>query len=135
MVTVMKVAQINMVSYGSTGKIMLQIAEVARNAGHDARTYATEPFQRKRVVVSNNIPEHYIWGSYFENMLHYYIGSTLGKNGFYSKRGTKWLLRELDKFAPDVVHLHNLHSHCINFPMLFHFLKEKNVKVIWTLHD
>ena len=26
----MKIAQINMVSYGSTGKIMLQIAETAR---------------------------------------------------------------------------------------------------------
>jgi len=40
----MKIAQINMILYGSTGKIMLQIAETARKHGHEVRTYSTIPF-------------------------------------------------------------------------------------------
>jgi len=59
----------------------------------------------------------------------------LGCNGIFSRRGTKQLINDLEKFKPDIVHLHNLHMFCINLPMLFSYIKEKNVKVIWTLHD
>ena len=34
-----------------------------------------------------------------------------------------------------LVHLHNIHGDYINYPLLFHFIKKKNIPVIWTLHD
>lgn len=43
----MKIAQINMTPYGSTGKIMLQIAQTAQSFGHNVACFTTEIFQWK----------------------------------------------------------------------------------------
>ena len=131
----MKIAQINMIPYGSTGKIMLQIAEMARKHGHEVRTYSTVPFDRNEHAASTPTENHFVWGSERENRLHYYLGSALGRNGCFSKKGTTELIADLKLFQPDIVHLHNLHKFCINLPMLFQYLKESNVRTVWTLHD
>lgn len=131
----MKIAQINMIPYGSTGKIMLQIAETARKHGHEVRTYSTVPFDRNEHAASTPTENHFVWGSERENRLHYYLGSALGRNGCFSKKGTTELIADLKLFQPDIVHLHNLHKFCINLPMLFKYLKESNVRTVWTLHD
>lgn len=130
----MKIAQINMIPYGSTGKIMLQIAAAAREAGHTVRTYSTIPYDKQEKPISCP-PNHFVWGDMAENRRHYYLGSILGRNGCYSRKGTQQLIDDLKAFQPDVVHLHNLHKFCINLPMLFSYLKESGVRVIWTLHD
>lgn len=131
----MKIAQINMIPYGSTGKIMLQIAETARKQGHEVRTYSTIPFDKNEHVASTPTENHFVWGSEKENCIHYYLGSMLGRNGCFSKKGTAELIADLKAFQPDIVHLHNLHKFCINLPMLFQYLKESNVRTVWTLHD
>ena len=131
----MKVAQINMFPYGSTGNIMLNIARAARQHGHTARTYSTVPFDRYEKAPKKKLEDHYSWGSPFENMVHYYLGSTFGGNGLHSKHGTKKLLEDIERFSPDIIHLHNLHKFCINLPMLFEYLKLSGADVIWTLHD
>lgn len=131
----MRIAQINMIHYGSTGKIMLQIAETARKHGHQVRTYSTNPFDKNEHVICTLNANHFVWGSKNENKIHYYLGSLLGRNGCFSKKGTADLIADLKEFQPDIVHLHNLHKFCINLPMLFKYLKESNVRVVWTLHD
>ena len=131
----MKIAQINMIPYGSTGKIMLQIAETARKQGHEVRTYSTIPFDKNEHAASTPTENHFVWGSEKENCIHYYLGSMLGRNGCFSKKGTAELIADLKAFQPDIVHLHNLHKFCINLPMLFQYLKESNVRTVWTLHD
>ena len=131
----MKVAQINMLPRGSTGKMMLQIMKVARQSGIEAKSYTTPIF-----LVTGKEPRmkedhlHY-FGSFYENMFHNYAGKMLGRNGHYSYFGTKQLIRALKAFGPDIIHLHNIHAHCINLPLLFRFLSHSNIKVIWTLHD
>lgn len=130
----MKIAQINMIPYGSTGKIMLQIAAAARKAGHTVRTYSTIPYDKLEKPIACP-PDHFVWGDMAENRRHYYLGSILGRNGCYSRKGTRQLINDLKAFQPDIVHLHNLHKFCINLPMLFSYLKESGVRVIWTLHD
>lgn len=131
----MRIAQINMIPYGSTGKIMLQIAETARKHGHEVRTYSTIPFDKNEHAAVTPSENHFVWGSEKENRLHYYLGSALGRNGCFSKKGTAELIADLKAFQPDIVHLHNLHKFCINLPMLFRYLKENNVRTVWTLHD
>ena len=131
----MRVAILNMVPNGSTGKIMLQTAQVAREQGWDARTYCTEIFSFKGKQKPFTAPHHHTWGGFYENMVHYFVGSTLGRNGYYSAHGTRKLVRELKEFQPDVLHLHNLHSYCIHFPTLFSYIKQYNIPTVWTLHD
>lgn len=131
----MKIAEINMLSNGSTGKIMLQVADTARAAGHKVKTYSPVRFVRGKRVAPPDIPDHLSWGTREEAMLHYYVGTLLGRNGMYSKKGTRQLIYDLKKFSPDIIHLHNLHMYCINLPMLFDYIKENRIKVVWTLHD
>ena len=44
-------------------------------------------------------------------------------------------LKQVDRYAPDVIHLHNLHGSYINLPLLFRYIKKHNIPVVWTLHD
>lgn len=131
----MRIAQINMIPYGSTGKIMLQIATTAREQGMEARSYTTDLFSiggKKPRVVAEDL---YYYGSFYENMIHNYLGKLLGRNGHYSYFGTQQLIKMLKEFSPDIVHLHNLHCNCIHLPSLFKYLQKNKIKVVWTLHD
>lgn len=131
----MKIAQINITTGGSTGHIMLNIATVARENGFDSRTYSPVRFSRNGKISFPDIDGHTYWGSKFESFVHYYLGQLLGKNGVLSYRGTKELVKDLEQFKPDIIHLHNIHAFCINLPLLFRYIHKNNVKVIWTLHD
>ncbi len=131
----MKIAILNMTQKGSTGKIMLQIARTAREYGHIVKTFSPMLYDEKCNYSTDLIDDHYFFGSVAENRIHCYLGIALGRNGFYSHKGTRDLVKQLEQFKPDIVHLHNLHKFCINLPQLFNYLKSSKVKVIWTLHD
>jgi len=131
----MKIAEINMVFTGSTGKIMLQIASLASESGFTARTYTPVLFAKGKKTSLPDIKNHFHWGTRFESCFHYYVGTLLGQNGIYSRKGTKQLIKDLEEFKPDIIHLHNLHQYCINFSLLFNYIKRNNIRVIWTLHD
>ena len=131
----MKIAQINMTPYGSTGKIMLQIAQTAQSFGHNVACFTTEIFSVEGRKTRVKAPNLFYYGSFYENMIHNYLGKLFGLNGFFSYFGTKQLIKKLKKFSPDIVHLHNLHSFCINLPVLFKYLRKSGVQVVWTLHD
>ena len=131
----MRIAIINMTYKGSTGKIMLQIAELAREFNHTVKTYSPMYFNRKTKLKPLVDENHFNWGSISESFFHYYAGNFLGFNGLFSHRGTKQLIKQLDNFKPDIIHLHNLHNFTINLPLLFRYIKKENIKVVWTLHD
>ena len=115
---------------------MLQIAETVRAHGGEAETFTPIRFSRiEKRANPQEIKNHQYFGSWTENCIHYYLGSILGANGCFSFQGTKELLRYLDEFQPDIIHLHNLHEFCINLPMLFGYIKKNNIRVVWTLHD
>lgn len=126
----MKLAEINMVDYGSTGKIMLQIAQCARENSCEVRTFSKK---WKKQTAPNK--DHFYFGTTLENGLHVLLYRLIGFQGLFSYFGTKQLVRKLNEFGPDVVHLHNLHDSCICIPVLFRYLKKSNVKIVWTLHD
>ncbi len=131
----MRVAAVNIATNGSTGKIMLGVAEVADERGHVTHTYSPIQFVRGMKETFPAIPHHTYFGSRTESFVHCYAGSLLGRNGLYSRKGTKQLIRELEAFRPDVIHLHNLHRFCVNLPMLFRYIKQHDIAVVWTLHD
>jgi glycosyltransferase involved in cell wall biosynthesis len=48
---------------------------------------------------------------------------------------TKRLVRKIAKIAPDIIHLHNIHGSYINYKILFDYLSQADIPVVWTLHD
>lgn len=124
-----------MLHEGSTGKIMLQIARLARKNNHEVRTFSPIGFAVRRKLIHPDIPGHTYYGSWLSRGIHTVLGMFAGANGLCSVLATRRLLLELDKFAPDVLHLHNLHQYCVNLPMLFQYIKKNRIRTVWTLHD
>ncbi len=131
----MRIVEINMMHSGSTGKIMFGLAETARNAEHQVYTFSPRYYQRRGTPYFSEIEGHEYFGSTFENMLHLRASQITGLQGYFSWVGTKELLAKVSAIQPDVIHLHNLHNRTINLPMLFAYIKKRDIPTVWTLHD
>ena len=104
------------------------LARIARQRGHEARVFygrgappAGQPADRIQGPL----------GLY----AHVLKARVLDRQGFGSAAATKGLVKELEAWAPDVIHLHNLHGYWLHIPTLFAYLKGCKQPVIWTLHD
>ena len=121
--------QINVTAnWGSTGKIAEQIGLCAQKHGwtsYIAYGRMMNPSKNKLIKIGNafDVYEHYIESIAFDN------------EGLASRRATKKLLKNIDEIKPDIVHLHNIHDHYLNYPLLFKYLAEKKIPVVWTQHD
>ena len=131
----MIIAEINTLSYGSTGRIMFSLAETARNNGHTVYTYSAKTFRRGTKNQYIIRPYHTYYGSEIGNFIHKLLGILTGLNGCFSSWSTRKLIKQLEYQQIDVLHLHNLHEFCINLPMLFRWIKKSDIRVIWTFHD
>lgn len=127
----MKIAEINSCNFGSTGNIMLQIAEVAKKCGHTAAVC----YPKSRGNAKKRKESDIVIGNRLSRNLHLKLAEITGLNGCFSYFSTLNFLRKLNKFKPDIIHLHNLHNCYINLPLLFKYIKKHNIKTVWTLHD
>lgn len=127
----MKVLQINSYNFGSTGNIMIGIAEQVREQGHECVTACPDG----RSMRVRQLKNHLYIGNPISRNAHIKLAEYTGLNGCFSAWDTWLFLQKVKTIKPDVVHLHNLHNCYINLPMLFRFLKRKNIPVVWTLHD
>lgn len=112
---------------GSTGKICTEIAEVLKSEGHECII----GYGQGTTTYENA----YKIGGKLENHLHNACSRLLGKQGYFSKKGTFKLIEQLKLEKPDVIHLHNLHGNYLHLDTLFDYLKEFQGKIVWTLHD
>lgn len=64
------------------------------------------------------------------------IESMLWDNhGFGSRVATRKFIEDVESIRPDVVNLHNIHGYYLNVDILFGYLAEKDIPIVWTLHD
>ena len=127
----MKVLFINAVcGSGSTGKIIVDLLKTLMENGHEGKI-AYGVGECKGVAQKHTIKIGSSLGIKYHNLLARVTDHT----GLYSKKATKKLIVEINKYKPDVIHLHNLHGYYINYEILFEYLKRANIPVIWTLHD
>lgn len=127
----MNIVEINTCNFGSTGKIMLQIAQTAEHRGHNVWVvYHNRPINRQKDI-KNSI----LIGNKLAYYLHTKLSLYTGLNGCGSLISTLKLLQKIKKLKPDLLQLHNLHNCYINLPLLFSFIKKNKIPVVWTLHD
>lgn len=125
----MKIVQINSLPNGSTGKIALQISEMA-----NARNNWVSYFFCGSWVKSDS-EKIVFFGTKTENILSAILSRLFGTQNIFSFCGTASLIRKLKKIKPDIIHLHNLHLWVVNIPLLMQYIKKNKIKTIWTLHD
>lgn len=66
---------------------------------------------------------------------HWAMSRLTDSEGLHSGWRTRHLVHDIQQFNPDVIHLHNIHGHYIDYPLLFRFLASYGRPVVWTLHD
>lgn len=116
-------------NFGSTGKIVEQIGLLANSKGwesylvHAARY--DHPSKLKCVKTGS------VWSEKWHALMTYLFD----RQGLHSWKASKRIVEEIKQIRPDIVHLHNVHGHYLNYPFLFNSLKEIDVPVVWTLHD
>lgn len=125
----MKVIQINTVcGTGSTGKIATALYQIAEKNEH-------LPFiAYGRGSAPSDISGYKI-GNFFDFSSHVLFNFFQGKSGFASKSVSRKFLNWLDTVQPDILHLHNIHGFYLHVGMLFDYIKQHNIPVVWTLHD
>ncbi|MCA1031317.1 glycosyltransferase [Bacillus timonensis] len=113
--------------YSSTGKIVHDLYTDLTNNGHQAAVcYGRGPLE--------NAPNVYKFSSNAEVYAHALLTRVTGLTGKYSPLATRNLIKFMDEFKPDVVHIHELHAYFINIAPVLNYLKENKVKTIWTFH-
>lgn len=125
----MKILQINAVyGQGSTGTIVRDIEKMCEESGIEC--YVASP--DKKVLKAKH---GYVIGNTLDHKIHALLSRIHGKQAYYSHIPTRNLIRWIDEIKPEIVHLHNLHSNYIHLNMLLHYLAERDIKTIVTLHD
>lgn len=124
----MKTVQINtLCGVGSTGKICVLINEILEeNDIENHILYSSGKSNHKNSIkYSNKI----------EIKISTVLSRIFGNWGFENYLSTRRLIKYLNKLKPEIIHLHNIHSHACNLKMLFSWIKKNKAKVIWTFHD
>ena len=131
----MKVLQINTTAnVGSTGRIVEHIGLAVMEIGGESyigygvgvnKTSNTNNSKSKVIRISSR--------TNYNN--HRNLSKLTDMQGRFSTLSTKRFIREIERIAPDIIHLHNLHGNYINYKVLFEYLRSKNIPIVWTLHD
>ena len=125
----MRVLLINAVcGQGSTGRICTGIADMLKAHGHDAYiAYGLgHSSYSGSFCFSGGKPDYYI---------HNLLSRLTDSEGLHSSLATKRLIAQIENIEPDVVHIHTMHGHYLNYKILLTYLHKKAFPVVMTLHD
>lgn len=124
----MKVLQINAVNgYSSTGRTVWEL-----NQSLESRGITGYVAYSQSIVGCDG---QYKIGNRYDQKMHAFMSRLFGKQGYFSKRTTKKLIKWIDDIQPDIIHLRNLHSNYINLEILLTYIAQKDIPTVLTLHD
>lgn len=124
-----KLLQINVDSaLFSCGKICEEISKVSQSEGWD--TYIAYARDHK-----DGVNKEIKIGSMMDVYLHWAEQRIFDNEGLCSRRATRDLVRRIKEIAPDIIHLHDIHDHYLNYKILFDYLSKIETPVVWTQHD
>lgn len=123
-----RVVQINAsCGVGSTGKIAVAISELLIQQGVENNILFSTSTNGYGLGIACSKPGY--------TKIQALKSRILGNYGFNSQAETKRIIAQLDRLAPSVVLLHNIHGHDCNLDMLFSYFRQKQTKLIWVFHD
>lgn len=124
----MKIVQINATcGSGSIGKICQDVSKMLNDKGIE--NYVLYSMGNSSYPYSIKFCNEYV------RKIQSLIEKVLGIYGFGAKLTTKLLIQKLKHISPNIIHIHNIHTHDVDLGMLFEYLNSNNIKVFWTFHD
>lgn len=127
----MRVLMVNSVcGIRSTGRICTDLAEILREYGHECKiAFGRESVPAKYQPISVRITGE------TEVKINALKARIFDNEGFNAKSSTRRLINLIEAYQPDLLHLHNLHGYYINLDMLFTYLADHKIPIVYTLHD
>lgn len=124
-----KLLQINITANsGSSGHIAEGIGETVISHGWEsyiAYGRSMQPSKSKLIKI----------GDGWDIMWHGLQSRLFDNHGLASKNATHKLIRQIKELAPDIIHLQNIHGYYLNYRILFEYLSQLSIPIVWTLHD
>ena len=121
--------QINLsANVGSTGRIAEDIGKLIKEKGWRSviaygRFASSSKSELIRIGRDIDLYEHLIETRLFDN------------HGLASRCATKKFIERAKELKPDIIHLHNIHGYYLNYRILFEYLNQLDIPVVWTFHD
>lgn len=116
-------------NYGAPGRIVEQTGLLAQKKG-----WSVMVAHGSRKYNPSNLP-HFAITSKLDEAIHALGARLFDMHGLLSTRQTKALIKQIEDFNPDIIHLHNIHGYYVNFSALFMYLNTLQIPIVWTLHD
>ncbi len=117
---------------GSTGRLICGLMDELKARGVESlacygrKTAPPDTYASYRVGGALNV------------CIHGALSRLTDRHGLYSAAATAGLIRKIEEYDPDIIHLHNLHGYYLNYRILFEYLRkaeEGRRRLVWTLHD
>lgn len=124
----MRVLYLNTYGNGSTGRIVDSLKEECKDNGIEALSV----FAREVCNSPDTSIRCFNEVEFYLDALCTRIFDNHGLNSYFN---TKKVIKIIEDFSPDIIHIHNLHGYWINYQCLFKYIKKKKIKVVWTFHD
>ena len=115
---------------GSTGRITEEIAKLAIKQGWDCYI-----IHGARYVNPPSVMHSYALGSVMDEYLHYAEHLFLDNDGLASRRVTHRIVKKIKEISPNIILLHDIHDHWLNYQILFEYLNSLDIPIVWTQHD
>ena len=124
-----KLLQINVaINYGSTGKISEQIGSLVMQRGWNS-------YIAHGRYINHSKSQAIKVGGLLDWIYHALMTRITDRHGLSSRFATRKLIRKISAINPDIIHLHNIHGYYINYKILFEYLQNTDIPVVWTFHD
>ncbi len=111
----------------STGNLVFELKKEVDKCGGEALVC----YGRGKRVKENGI---FKFGIDVETYLHALLTRITGYTGVYSFFSTLRLIRKIESYHPDVIHIHELHAYFVNDVQLIRYLKKKGLPLVMTVH-
>ena len=127
----MKILLINVNSHvGSTGKIVYGLKNFLNERGHDVliccRGVKEEKIDDSSIIQLTSRIEYY-FSAFFSRLSGY--------DGIFNPFATRKLIKLIDSYKPDIVHLFNLPGYYINYYETMEYLKQKGLPTVYSMMD
>lgn len=115
----------------STGHIMQEIGEHVMKSGWESYIAYSRGRDGIKFCQSKLVPVGDRWSVAWHGIMTRFFD----RHGLASSRATQQFIRQIEDLKPDIIHIHNVHGYFLNYKILFKYLVQCHVPVVWTVHD
>lgn len=115
---------------GGISRIIFSICDLLKKDGSEGKFAFSRGF-----IPDNHKDICYMFGNKSEIATHVLLTRLFDRHATGSSKATKELIKFINSYQPDIIHINNIHGYYLNFKLLFDYLKLINIPIVWTLHD